>query len=169
MNAKKWLTKEDSVCFEDRASRLNWLAEISPDGEYWTFPGGLVAKSLFEETRYCFAYGQFLATTLLGLAYIERTLAALFYGAGRNDLERAGLSELLNEACDQGLINDAEFGDLERIRKRRNSYAHFRRPGHADGVEYLSIEGDILPYDIIERDAIDVISAVLGMVDKGSV
>ena len=92
----KWLNDEGSRCFEDRLSRLEWLIDHSPAGEYWTFPGGLLAKRLFEETRYSFVYAQFLATILLGLAYIERTLAALFYGAGRNDLERAGLSVLLS-------------------------------------------------------------------------
>ena len=45
-----------------------------------------MAKFLFEETRYCFAYGQYLAVIVLGVAFIERTLAAEFYASGRNDL-----------------------------------------------------------------------------------
>ena len=71
-----WLINEDSSSFEDRLSRLGWLTTHSPGGEYWTFPGGLHAKSVFEEARYCFVYAQFLATILLSLAYIELTLAA---------------------------------------------------------------------------------------------
>ena len=82
-----WLSDEDFRCFEDRLSRLEWLIDNSPAGEYWTFAGGLLAKSLFEETRYSFVYAQFLATILLGLACIERTLAALFYGAGLSRAE----------------------------------------------------------------------------------
>ena len=92
--------------------RLEWLIDHSPAGEYWTFPGGLLAKSLFGETRYSFVYAQFLATILLGLAYIERTLAALFYEAGRKDLERASLSVLLREAHAAGLIDSSEFSGL---------------------------------------------------------
>ena len=165
----RWLHNEDSQCFDERLGRLNWLADKSPPGEYWVFPGGLAAKSLFEEARYCFVYGQFLATTLLGLAYIERTLSALFYASGRNDLERASFSSLLNEAHSHSLINSTEFDHLERIRRKRNSYAHFRKPGHKEGIEYRSVVEDEAPYDIIEQDATDVIEAVVHIVGKNSI
>ena len=159
--SRRWLTDEDSTCFQSRLSRLEWLIDNSPGGEYWTFPGGLLAKSLFEEPRYCFAYAQFMATILLSLAYIERTLAALFYGAGRNDLQLASLSALLGEAHAQGLIGDAEFQDLERIRKNRNTYAHFRRPGHKGSMEARAILENAAPYDVLEQDATAAIAAVL--------
>ena len=168
-SGSKWLSKEDSLCFGDRLSRLIWLTENAPAANYWLFPGGLTAKSLFKEARYCFVYGQFLATIVLGLAYIERTLSALFYGAGRNDLERASLSKLLEEARENGLIASSEYRELERIRKKRNSYAHFRKPGHKEGVESNSIAADEAPYEIIEQDAIEVIVSVLNLVSKDSV
>ena len=167
--ASEWLKDEDFGSFEDRASRLAWLVDNLPVAEYWTFPGGLLAQSLFEEARYCFVYGQFLSTIFLGLSYIERTLAALFYGAGCNKLERAGLSELLTEALTKGLISGREFDDLERIRKKRNAYMHFRKPLHKDSVEYRSIHENELPYTIIESDATAVIVATLNMVTKNSV
>ena len=160
---------EDSRCFEERLSRLQWLVHKSPAAEYWTFPGGLLAKSLFEETRYCFVYAQFLATTLLGLAYIERTLAALFYGAGRNDLERAGLSDLLREAQTHGLIDRNEFRDLERVRRNRNTYTHFRRPLHENSVESRAILEDEAPYNIIAQDATAVMAAALRILAKNVV
>ncbi len=164
-----WLNNEDSRCFEDRLSRLDWLNDNSPKGEYWTFPGGLLAKSLFEEARYCFVYAQFMATILLSLAYIERTLAALFYGAGRNDLQRASLSTLLGEAHAGGLVGDAEYQDLERIRKNRNAYAHFRRPGHKGSMEARAILETAAPYDVVEQDATAAIAALLQLVTKGTV
>ncbi len=166
---EKWLKDEDSKCFEDRLSRLNWLSETSPAAEYWTFSGGLLAKSLFEEARYCFVYAQYLATILLGLAYIERTLAALFYGAGRSDLERQGLSVLLKEAHAEGLIDSTEFQDLERIREKRNAYAHFRRPGHQYSMETRAFLEDEAPYNIIEQDATTVIAAVFHIVAKDAI
>ena len=169
LDSSKWLSEEDSVCFDDRLSRLSWLAEESPSADYWLFPGGFMAKSLFEETRYCFVYGQFQATTLLGLAYIERTLSALFYAAGRNDLKRASLTKLLKEAHDHGLIGSPEFRDLEKIRKKRNSYAHFRNPEDKEGVESRSVATDEAPYDVIQRDATEVIVSVLNLVAKASI
>ena len=167
--AAEWLRNEDSVCFDDRLTRLESISDKLPSAQFLTFPGGLLAKSLFEEMRYCFVYAQFLATIFLGLAYIERTLASLFYGAGRNDLQRAGLSELLREALAEGLVDSREFESLERIRMNRNSYAHFRKPGHEDGVEYRALtEGDV-PYGIIERDAVTVVVAAFHIVDKDSI
>lgn len=133
--AEEWLTHEDNICRQDRLARLNWLSSRSPDAEYWTFPGGLISKYLFEETRYCFVYGQFLATTVLGLSYIEHTLASLFYASGRNDLERASISTLLREALNCGWINQIEFDNLQRAREVRNPITHFRRPGYDDTIE----------------------------------
>ena len=167
--ATKWLSDEDARCFEDRLSRLEWLVDRSPVSEYWSFPGGILAKSLFEEARYSFVYAQFSATILLGLSYVERTLGALFYGAGRNDLQRASLSKLLKEAHTHGLINDIEYNDLERIRGIRNIYAHFRRPGHEDSIEYRANLEDEAPYNIIEKDAVAVMAAVLQLVAKNAI
>ena len=111
--------------------------------------------------RYCFAYSQFVAASLVGLAYIERTLAAYYYAAGRNDLQRATLTDLLREAQAHGLIDRDQREDLERIRQIRNAYAHFRRPGREDGVEYRAIVDDESCYGIIERDASAVVEAAL--------
>ena len=70
--AQAWLDREDSACRDRRLARLRWLAEITPQAEVWLFPGGAIAKYLFEESRHCFVYGQFLAAVLLGMAYIEQ-------------------------------------------------------------------------------------------------
>ncbi len=164
--AGEWLTNEDVSCFEERLSRLTWLAESTPQGEYWTFPGGFLAKSSFEEMRYSFVYAQYLTTILVGLAYIERTLSAVFYGWGRNDLERANLSKLLNEAFNSNLIGKEELDELHEIRRLRNSYAHFRKPGHSEGVEYRALSEDQAFYDVVEQDAVTVLKASLRLVDR---
>ena len=165
----EWLCQEDSRCFEDRLSRLEWLITASPAAEYWIFPGGPNAKSLFEEARYCFVYAQFLATILVSLAYIELTLAALFYAAGRDDLERARLSVLLAEAHSDGVIGEGEFRDLERLRSYRNAYAHFRRPGHQESLETRSVLEGATPYQVIEQDATAAMAAALRLVAKSAV
>ena len=165
----EWLNLEDASCFDDRVSRLNWVAENAPPAGYWAFHGGLITKSLFEETRYCFVYGQFLAATLLGLAYIEHTLAALFYASGRNDLKRAGFATLITEAQSANLIDAEELGNLRRIGAKRNAYAHFRTPGHKEDIERRSIGEDEAPYLIIEKDAVDVLASALRMVAKTSI
>jgi hypothetical protein len=75
--------------------------------------------------RYCFVYGQFLAAILLGLAYIERIIAASFYGAGRNDLERANISTLLRETLASGMITPDEFAHIDHARETRNAFTPF--------------------------------------------
>ena len=159
--SREWLESEDSRCHENRAARLAWMAERINTDEYQAFVGGLLAKSLYEEMRYCFAYGQFLAASVLGLAYIEQTIAAYFYGTGCNKLQRASLTDLLSAALERGVINHDQWGELDRIRRTRNVYAHFRRPGHEQSVEYRAVADDETFYSVIEQDAVAVVEAAL--------
>jgi hypothetical protein len=165
---EEWITREDRVCRQDRVARLNWLANKVPEAEYWVFPGGSMSKYLFEEARYCFVYGQFLATIVLGLSYIEHTLAGLFYVSGRNDLERASISTLLKEALNNGWINQTEFNNLQHARKIRNPVTHFRKPLYDDTIEYRAVMENELPYTIIEEDAQHVMETVLHLLGKNA-
>jgi hypothetical protein len=86
---EQWLIAEDQGCLQQRSARLAWLLTVTPPAHIWLFPGGWLGQQLFEESRYSFIYGQFVASAVLGFAFVERTLAAMHYGAGRNDLQRA--------------------------------------------------------------------------------
>ena len=167
--AERWLSREDEICRAQRVERLQWLATELPAGEYLTFPGGLMAKYLFEETRYCFAYGQYLAVIMLGVAFIERTLAAKFYASGRNDLERSGISELIREARNVGWLTAVEYQAFDRARKIRNPVTHFRHPGHRENIEYRMVEENEYPYVVIEQDARTIAAAVMHMVGRHAV
>ena len=167
--AAEWLTREDNVAHDDRLARLEWIADRLPQAEYLSFPGGMLSKYHFEEMRYCFVYGQFLAVILLGLAYIERIIAASFYGAGRNDLERANISTLLREAVASGMITRDEFAQIDHARETRNAFTHFRRPLHEESIEYRAMIEKNFPYEIIERDARHVIEAAFKIVARNAV
>ena len=167
--AEEWLSNEDSQAHDDRLSRLRLISELVSKGQYWAFHGGLLSKYLFEEARYCYVYGQYLATVILGLAYIERTLAAQLYAAGHEIAKNARLADLLDEAQESGLIDTDEFEDMETIRSKRNAYTHFRTPLHGEDIEHRVVVEDDLPYDIIERDAAAVISLALHLVGKATV
>jgi hypothetical protein len=75
LSPDEWLSREDKIAYEDRLARLEWAARNMPPVDHLLFRGGLISKYLFEEARYCFVYGQFLATVILGMAFIEHTLA----------------------------------------------------------------------------------------------
>jgi len=164
--SREWITCEDAACREERIARLDWLASIYPPAEYISFPGGLMSKYLFDEMRYCFAYGQYLAAIVLGLAYIERTLGSEFYAVGRADLERAGIAKLLSEARNVGMLTNDEVSRLEEIRRSRNPVAHFRPPGHKESIESRSVMQDARPYELLEGDARSVIQAAMNILSK---
>ena len=164
-----WLAHENEVCCADRIARLEWLASVLPAADYLAFPGGLMSKYLFEEMRYSFVYGQFLATIVLGLAHIERTLAAKFYASGRNDLERAGLAVLLREADEAGILTAIEVDQIDRIRRVRNPVTHFRRPLDDDSIEFRSVTEDDPPYELLESDARTVVQTAMSSLARDAV
>ena len=86
---KDWLLNEDIECKGARISRLEWLISITPSSELWIFHGGSITHYLFEEAWYSFVYSQYLATIVLGVAFIEHTLTAMFYASRRNDLKKS--------------------------------------------------------------------------------
>jgi hypothetical protein len=165
----QWLASEDSGCLQQRAARLTWLMEKAPRAEIWTFPGGWLGKHLFEEARYCFVHGQFIAAAVLGFAFVERTLASMFYGAGRNDLQKATSQKLVEEAVRVGWVQLDEADAFERARTLRNPLVHFRTPLHDDLPESRAVRSDSQPYDIVEADAKHVLEAMFRLVAKNAV
>jgi len=166
---EEWLLAEDKSCFAQRVERLDWLISNAPDAQIWNFPGGLVGKQLFEEARYCFVYGQFLATAILGFAYVERTLAAMFYGAGRNDLQRATSEGLFQEAHAAGWLTEQELEAFDKARRLRNPLVHFRKPLHKDLPEFRAIQEERRPYEVIEDDAKHILMVVFHLVAQNAV
>jgi hypothetical protein len=165
ISAEQWLNREDAVAREGRLSRLIWIATQYPPINYQLFHGGILSHYLFEEARYCFVYGQFLATIMLGLAFIERTFAAEFFASGRNDLERASISRLLREMLECGWISYTDFEQLERARRSRNRVVHFRRPDHPDEIEWRSVQEQEHPYTLIEEDARNVLAIIFKLLE----
>ncbi len=168
--SREWLSREDVACREDRIQRLNWLAERMPPAEYHMYVGGPMAKFLFEEARYCFAYGQFLAVILLGLAFVEHTLASVLYAFyGRNDLERASITTLVEEARKVFLISTDEFEAMDRARLLRNPVSHFRRPLDEASIESRALQEGEGHFAVIERDAYHVMTVVFNLLAKHAV
>jgi hypothetical protein len=164
--AEDWLSREDVVAREGRIARLEWMENQLPQCEYIGFQGGDIAHYLYEEARYCFAYGQFLATIVLGLAFIEQSLAGQFYATGRNDLKRANVSILFTEALNEGWITQTEFDNLEHARKVRNPITHFRELEKDDRIEMRSLVQHDYPYSILEADAYHVMETIFHLMGK---
>lgn len=164
--AEEWLTHEDDVCREDRIARLKWMNDQLPQCEYFGLHGGEMTLYLYEETRYCFAYGQYLATIVLGLAFIEQSLAAHFFASGSDEVKRANVSVLFTKALDEGWITQVEFDNLEHARKVRNPITHFREYTKSDRIEMRSLEQNDEPYSILESDAYQVMETIFHLMGR---
>ena len=125
-----------------------------------------MSLQLLEEAKYCYVYGQYVATAMLAAAFIERLIAAEFYASGRDDLERASIARLLDEAKAAGWLTGHEFSRLDRVRTLRNPLAHFRRPLADDTLLRRSIGEDREPHLILEADAREILLAALGVLAK---
>lgn len=168
-NAYEWLEQEDGAARAGRAARLEWLATHYPPATGFLLYGGWLSKQLLEEVKYSFVYGQYLATAILGVAFLERVLAAHLYSEGRNDLERAGGLDLLREAVWGGRLSQEEFRRFDRLRRLRNPLVHFRRPLAPGTAEARAVEEDDLPDGILEGDAREILEGVLSVLERDAV
>lgn len=149
--------EEDLSCQKDRAARLAQLAAMAPSAEFWVFPGGLSSKRLLEESRYSFVYGQFIASAVLGFAYVEHTLAAIHYASGRNDLQRASSQLLFQEAWNAGILSDDDLKAFDSARRLRNPLVHFRPPHDPESYEMVeAVARQILAaaFRLLRRNAV---------------
>ena len=169
LNAEEWLDNEDRQCRNDRLNRLEWIIGEYPNIDISLFDGGLKSHYLFEEARYCFVYGQYFASIMLSVSYIENTLASVFYASGRNDLQRAHVIDLLNEAKKEGLISESEFNVFNKVRKIRNPITHFRKPAGRKTLEYSSVKNNKHPYKLLEEDAKIALKANFRIMAKFSI
>jgi hypothetical protein len=168
--SEHWLRAEDQGCFDERVGRLEWLASKAPPPQHWLFFGGWLNQQLFEEARYCFVYGQFLGTAILGFAFVERTLAAMFYVSGQDRLAKSGKSKkLFEEALSEGWINDEELQLFERARSLRNPLIHFRTPMHEELPESRASREGTEPHEVVEGDARHILEVAFRLVERNAV
>lgn len=166
---EEWLKREDEGDRAGREQRLRWIVANYPSAEGFVLSGGWLSKQLLEEAKYCYVYGQYVAVVALGVAFVERLLAAQFYAAGRNDLERAGGQALLREALQRGWLTEADFERFDRLRCLRNPLVHFRRPLAGDTVEARAVVADSHPDGIVETDARAVLEGVFRVIETVAV
>jgi alpha-amylase/alpha-mannosidase (GH57 family) len=168
-SAEGWLDNEDEQCRDGRLSRLKWIIEEYPNIEISLFYGAPKSHYLFEEARYCFVYGQYIASIMLSLSYIENSLASAFYASGRNNLQRVSMVSLLEEAKEKGLISESEFDVFNKVREIRNPITHFRKPVDKEAIEYMAVKGARHPYEVLEEDAKAALKAAFRMMAKFSI
>jgi hypothetical protein len=166
--ASEWLDHEDASQRVDRTQRLVWLAQKMPEPAILLFHGGWLTMQLFEEAKYCFVYGQYLATITMAFGWVERTLASLLYGAGDNAAKQKRVVLLLQEAQVRNWITETEALALDEARRVRNNVAHFRGPLHDESYEARSVESEVHPSEVAEQDAREVLDAAFNLLRRSA-
>ncbi|HYE59140.1 MAG TPA: hypothetical protein VD948_11570 [Rhodothermales bacterium] len=106
---------------------------------------------------------------MLGFAFVERTLAAMFYGAGRTEMERATGESLIKEARVAGWLTDEEFVSLNKARRLRNPLMHFRAPLHEELPEVRSFKENREPHEVVESDAKHILESMFRLLAQNAV
>ena len=149
-----WLEMDEGRSRECRARRFSYFMEVIqvPSGTFGRFHGR-ISHQCYEEVRLAYIHGLYLATVLLSLSYVEHQLAGQFYEAGESWVNDATLEELLEKAHQRRMLSRSEFDTFNDLRSIRNSYVHFRHPGHPSELLNRSVDQDALPHDVIKADA----------------
>jgi hypothetical protein len=140
INSEVGLPEKERLLTADSRERYQWLIDHTPISDSVSFPGGKVSLALFKASRYCFVYGHFPASLVLGLSYIEKTIGGWFVRDRRPELEKAGLGTLIQKSLIVGLIDEESYDILNRARHKRNLIPPFYRPD-----ESWTMRKEILP------------------------
>jgi len=161
-----WLSATNQVFSKKGANRLEWLMSQTPRSSHWVFPGGSITINLFEAATYCFVNGQFLGAMVMGLSYIEHTLAGLFAAAGRRELENSGVEVLAKEAMALSLLKQKDFDIIKEAAQKRDAKLSLGRSVGNVSRGQPMIQEDEKDSIIYEEDGRKVMSVVIRLLDK---
>ena len=131
----------------------------------WGFFGDYGVIAPWTELRQTFIDGSFVATVLVGQAFLENLLAGLLHWH-EEPVGRAGLAAVLEQTRDVGWLTPQEFAVLDAVRRMRNPYAHYRNFQHRDSLIKRAIAAEEAPDVLLERDARAVVEALYHLVNR---
>ncbi|PAW76969.1 MAG: hypothetical protein B9S33_20505 [Pedosphaera sp. Tous-C6FEB] len=166
LSPEEWIEAEDRRQRAARLARLEWVREKMPKGDRMVAGCGPISNYQLEEAQYCYVYGQFLAAIVLGLAFVESSLAGAFFCVGQKRLSNGKLCEIEKEGLKRGWLSEQDQTTLERIRNLRNPVTHFREPGDEERIETRACREQTDESAVIESDAREVLQAVFHLLPK---
>lgn len=166
LSPEEWLETEDRQQRAARLARLEWVREKMPKVDWMVAGCGPISKYQLEEARHGYVYGQFLAAIMLGLAFLENTLAGAFFCLGGKRLARGELSEIEEEALRRRWLSKEDHAALQRIRRLRNLITHFRKPVHRKRIEARVSFEQSDERAVLESDAREVLQVVFRLLPK---
>ena len=146
----------DRKTLAERTERLAWLNTVVPS-EYFAFHGGLATLHLFEDMRSCYAHGNLLAVVVVGLAFIEHTLAAALFSRGHEEAAALGFQRIVKTLQDLYAFPHGLSERLTVLSPIRNRIAHFRAPTSPEEVSTMALATGRPVAELWEQDAVTVV------------
>ena len=154
MELTAWLEADDAKGRATRARRLqDLLATMPVPPEGMSFMAGVESQRCFEEVRRCYLDGSDMAVVVLGLAFVERELAAQLYAAGWEPAKKAPLRTVIEKAYEEGVLSEQEWLSYRELAGLRNSYVHFRAGLSPTTLTARSVDDSALPGEVLANDA----------------
>jgi hypothetical protein len=120
----------------------------------------------WDELRRTFVHAEYVATILCGQAFLEYLLAGILEWHEEGSAGRSGLADMMQRAQSLGWITPDEYDLLDRLRRIRNPYAHYRDAAHPESLIRRAMATDEPPDVVAERDARAVVEALLHLVNR---
>jgi hypothetical protein len=125
IKANEGLPAEEILTTLESRARYQWLIDHTPIADRCTFPGGQISFTLYKAARYCYVYGYYLASVILGLSYVEKTLDGCLSAHEPVGSEKHGLAVLIRRALAERLIDEQTAACLKELLKKRNAIPPF--------------------------------------------
>ncbi len=151
------LRTNDRMDFPDKLLRARWASTVLP-ADWSAFHGGMSTLLLFEEMHHSFVHGNFIASTVLGMSFIEHTLAAILYSRGTEEAASMGYTRLVKELAEQQVIDSDAATELIALSSIRNRLIHFRSPSSKESIEMVALQSGTSSLEVWEVDARRVVS-----------
>ncbi|MGP9666474.1 hypothetical protein ACT3TY_17895 [Halomonas sp. AOP22-C1-8] len=143
------LEKADAKTREQRANRLMWVSQYEERPS--AYMGRLETIELFENARVSFINGNFIASVLVGVSYIEQTLVEELETLGK----KAGGSfqQTIRIALAERILSKSTLDDIDVLRQIRNPYAHKKSDDHDLNLSNRYYSEKLHPKTVMGDDA----------------
>ena len=134
--------------------------------EFVMLPGGTASSQAYTEGRFCYVYGNFLATIVLAQSFAENLLGShlriqegikpvhgILPRQSGNLSSRPSVREILIKSVEDGLIAGAMKDRIEKLIGLRNPLLHHRDVNDKTHIMRRSMNEDATASDLIEEDA----------------
>lgn len=153
---------------DTRAERASRLAELlllgRPEDGVMLF-GGTEAMNALQETTGSYVDGLFLATILTAQICVEKLLSAAIELQSSTP-PKGSYKDLLKEALARGWLGEHEYGLLDRMRKVRNPYTHYRAVSHRENLERRAVNTGESPEALMQTDARAVVRTLIHLISQ---